>query len=68
MKRRVLFLLGFLVLALALPVLLPAGAEAAGEQPLADIVMNPWRGMRPATCMPDRCFCEGVGAGVEEDA
>jgi hypothetical protein len=64
MKRRVLFLLGFLVLALALPVLLPAGAEAAGEQPLADIVMNPWRGMRPATCMPDRCFCEGVGAGV----
>ena len=64
MKRRVLLLSGFVALALGLAVWLPSQAEAAGEQPISDIMMNPWRDMRPATCMPDRCFCEGVGAGV----
>lgn len=63
MRRRVVFLLGMLVLTLALPVLLPASVEAASEEPIVDL-MNPWRSMRPATCMPARCFCEGVGAGI----
>jgi hypothetical protein len=25
---------------------------------------SPWNGWRPATCMPDACFCETVGAGL----
>lgn len=64
MKRRMVFALGILALALVVAVLLPASAEAASEEPITDLMTNPWSGMRPATCMPDRCFCEGVGAGI----
>jgi hypothetical protein len=64
MKRRVLFLIGFLALTLAAPLALPSRAEADAARPIADIMANPWDRLRPATCMPDRCFCEGVGVGV----
>lgn len=27
-------------------------------------VFAPWAGWRPATCLPDRCFCEAIHAGI----
>jgi hypothetical protein len=32
--------------------------------PLSLAAASPWESFRPATCFPDDCFCEAVGAGV----
>lgn len=64
LKRRVLLLIGFFALALVALCALSSHARAdAGEFP-AYALMQPWRGLQPATCMPDACFCERLRTGV----
>ena len=46
----------------ALPSLLTA--LAAGLVVALSALPSPWEGMRPASCMPDHCFCEGIRDGL----
>lgn len=63
LKRRVLLLIGFSALALVVFCTASSHVRADSESPTY-MLMQPWRGLRPATCMPDRCFCERLHAGV----
>ncbi|MBN1811755.1 MAG: ceramidase domain-containing protein [Anaerolineae bacterium] len=63
-KRRILLLMGFFALALVALCTVSSRARAdEGEFPTYAL-MQPWLGLKPATCMPDRCFCERLHAGV----
>jgi hypothetical protein len=63
-KRRVLLLIGFFALALAVLCVASSRARAARAEFPASVLIQPWRGLPPATCMPDHCFCERVRSGV----
>jgi hypothetical protein len=63
LRRRILLLIGFFALALAVFCAASSYARAGGESPTY-MLMQPWRGLQPATCMPDHCFCERVRPGV----
>jgi hypothetical protein len=63
LRHRILLLIGFFALALVLFCAASSYARAGGESPTY-MLMQPWRGLQPATCMPDRCFCERLHAGV----
>jgi hypothetical protein len=63
-KRRILFLIGFFALAFVALCAVSSHARADGGGFPTYALMQPWRGLQPATCMPDRCFCERVRPGV----
>lgn len=64
MKRRVLLLMGFLALALVVLGAVSSRARAGGGEVPTYALMQPWRRLQPATCMPDACFCERLRPGV----
>lgn len=63
-KRRILLLICLFTLALVALGMTPANTRADGGGFPPYVLPQPWRGLQPATCMPDRCFCERLHAGV----
>jgi hypothetical protein len=64
LKHRVLLLMGFLALALVVLCVVSSRARAGGGELPTYALMQPWRRLQPATCMPDACFCERLRPGV----
>jgi hypothetical protein len=64
LKRRILLLIGFSALALVALCAVSTQARADGGEFPTYALIQPWRGLQPATCMPDRCFCERLHVGV----
>jgi hypothetical protein len=63
-ERRTLLLICSFVLALLVLGMTPATISADGGEFPPHILPQPWRKLQPATCMPDRCFCERIRLGV----
>lgn len=63
-ERRVHLLICSFTLVLVVLGMPPASTRADGRWFPPYVLPQPWRGLQPATCMPDRCFCERVQAGV----
>jgi hypothetical protein len=63
--HRWLLLAGFFILILGIALCVLSAIARADEGIVLDgMVPIPWRGLAPATCMPDRCFCERIHPGV----
>ena len=64
MRHRILISASYLVLMLVVLCAMSAYARADGGGFPPHMLPQPWRRLQPATCMPDRCFCERIRAGV----